>query len=287
MHSIRIASTQFDFCALKKPNDFWDRCEDLTAKAARQDAKVIVFPEYFVMPWLLAQENQKWPQALEGFFDHGEEFHKEMKALAQGLHLMIVAGSVPIRQQQDLLSRSFVYFPDGRRVQQDKKHLTRSEREDWGILSGANSATIFDYEGARWSIIVGNDIEFAASVQDSLREDADFILVPSSAEDSHGSWRIRHCAQARAVETQCGVIVSAAVGGDPSHVELQKRYGQAGFFTPCDLSMPEGGVLGLGELNKENVHIAEYDLVSLHRLRIEGTLLNRKEHLRHSALDLR
>ncbi|MBX2987800.1 MAG: hypothetical protein KF802_07870 [Bdellovibrionaceae bacterium] len=279
MNALRVAATQFDLKALHRPEDFWDRCEVLAAQAARDNAKMIVFPEYFTLSWLIAHEGPVFEKALEGFAAHEDEFHRELKALSNGLHMGITAGTAPVRVGDHIVNRCHVFLPDGRLFTQDKQRMTAVELNEWSIAPGDGQTAIFDFEGARWGLAIGEDVEFPSLTAPLLDHDVDFILVPSRAEDLHSYWRVRHCSQARAVEGQCGVVMSSIVGGDKRHPEILKHHGRAGFFTPCDQNMPQEGVLGLGELNKENIHVAQYDLLAIHQIRAVGATAARQENL--------
>lgn len=274
---IKVASTQFDLKGLKDPQEFWDRVERLAKSASGQGAKLLQFPEYFALSWMLSHHGQKFSAALDGFSKLAAEFDKHFFELAKTYDMAIVAGSVPVVEGGRRVNRSFVYFPDGKRLFQDKLNMTRFESEEWSVAKGQPQIGVFEWQGVRWGIAICYDVEFPEYVRELVQKDVDIIIVPSCTDDVHGYWRVRHCAEARGVESQSYVVMSSIVGGDPHHPEINVHHGAAGFFTPCDVGFPEGGILRVGDLNQENVHVAELDIDALVKVRANGTVLNRRD----------
>ncbi len=278
MPKLKVSSTQFDLRPLKEPDEFWQRVESLIRKAGDQDSQLILFPEYFVLSWLLSLTNQNFQAALEKFDDVRPEFHDRFTSYAQQFQTIIVAGSVPFPLRSRRVNRSFTYLPDGRRFEQDKQNMTRLEDEQWLIHGGHHNIRFWEWKSAGLGVAICYDIEFPAYTRELTKKDVDVILVPSCTTDIHGYWRVRHCAQARAVESQTYVVVSSLVGGHPNIPGLQSLYGRAGFYTPCDTDFPEEGVLGLGNLNQEDVHTHLLDVALLNKVREQGTVLNRRDN---------
>jgi predicted amidohydrolase len=277
MGTLKVSATQFDVRKVEKVDDFWLRVEALIKKAAGEDSNLILFPEYFTVPWLLALNGQDFTKAINGFDDVKGDFHSRMQDLAKQYQLIIVAGSVPLMMRVRRVNRSFTYLPDGRKFEQDKQHMTRFESEKWDISAGQSQIRFWEWRGAGLATAVSYDIEFPAYTKELTKRDVDIILVPACTGDAHGYWRVRHCSQARAVESQTYVIMSSLIGGNEAILAQNKVYGRGGIFTPCDVDFPEEGVAGLGELNEEGVVTRTLDIKLLHRVREEGTVLNRRD----------
>jgi predicted amidohydrolase len=278
MSKMKIASTQFDLKAVSTPNEFWERVEKLARIAADAGAQVLQFPEYFSLSWLLARHGRTFSSALDGFTGAvAEEFHRKFKELTQRHQMVILAGTVPVIHEGRRVNRAFTYLPKGERIFQDKYNMTRFENEEWSVAAGVKEVSSFEWQGVKFGVAICYDVEFPEYVRTLVKKDIDVILVPSCTDDVHGYWRVRHCAEARAVESQSYVIMSSIVGGDLKHPEIGSHYGAAGFFTPCDVGFPEGGMLGSGTLNKEDVHVFELDFEKLKKIRVNGTVLNRRD----------
>lgn len=278
MAKIKVSSTQFDLKRLNAPEEFWQRVEKLCQQAAGEGSQILQFPEYFSLSWLLSLNGQDFTKALNGFPSAEVEFHRRFKEISKKLNMVIVAGSVPTIWRERRVNRSFIYMPDGRQFEQDKQNMTRFEDEEWSVTKGQPAFKIFEWKGATIGVAICYDVEFPDYAKELNSLDVDLILVPSCTDDVHGYWRVRHCAQARAVEGQVYVVMSSIVGGDPKHPEIDAHYGRAGFFTPCDKDFPERGVLGEGALNQEGVHTETLDFALIEKVRQHGTVLNRRDN---------
>ncbi len=277
MPTLRVSATQFELRPIKETEEFWSRVEVLIKKASSEDSQLILFPEYFSLPWLMSFTNQNFTEALDKFDDVKADFHGRFEAFSKQYQMIIVAGSSPVFMRVRRVNRSFIYLPDGRRFEQDKQNMTRFEDEQWKISAGHPNIRFWEWKGAGLGVAVNYDIEFPGYTRELTKKDADLILVPSCTADVHGYWRVRHCAQARAVESQTYVIMSSLVGSELKLPQLPTVYGRAGIFTPCDTLFPEEGVLGLGTINKEGVITHPLDIGLLHKVRVEGTVLNRRD----------
>lgn len=277
MGLLKVSATQFDVRPIPNPEDFWSRVENLVKQAAAEDSALILFPEYFTMPWLLSMNEQRFEKALDGFDDVKGDFHSRFQEMAKQYQLIIVAGSVPLMMRVRRVNRSFTYLPDGRKFEQDKQHMTRFESEKWNISGGHPNIRFWEWRGAGLGTAISYDIEFPVYTKELTKKDVDIILVPACTGDAHGYWRVRHCAQARAVESQTYIIMSSLVGGNPHILNQNRVHGRGGIFTPCDVDFPEEGVAGLGALNEEGVITRTLDIKLLHKVREQGTVLNRRD----------
>lgn len=277
MASIRISATQFDVRPVESADPYWDRVRALVQKAASQESQIILFPEYFTMPWVMCQSGQDFQKSLDAFEDLKPEFLSRFTEMAKQFQMIIVAGSIPVKMRVRRVNRSFTFLPDGRKFEQDKMHMTRFEEEAWGVSPGQSVIRFWEWRGAGVGVALSYDIEIPAYAKELTKKDADLILVPSSTADVHGYWRIRHCAQARAVESQNYVVMSSLIGSNSKLPMLSTCYGRGGIFTPCDVGFPDEGVLGLGALNEEGVVTQSLDVSLLHKVRVEGTVLNRRD----------
>lgn len=277
MGILNVSATQFDVRKIENPEEFWTRTEALVKQAASEDSQMIVFPEYFTIPWLLALNEQNFEKALDGFDDVKGDFHSRFQDMAKQYQTIIVAGSVPLMMRVRRVNRSFTYLPDGRKFEQDKQHMTRFEAEKWNISGGHPNIRFWEWRGAGLGTAVSYDIEFPVYTKELTKKDVDVIIVPACTGDAHGYWRVRHCSQARAVESQTYVIMSSLVGGNSAILDQNKVYGRGGIFTPCDIDFPEEGVAGLGTANEEGVITRALDIKLLHKVREQGTVLNRRD----------
>lgn len=274
-----VATTQFSLKGLKKEYEFWKRVRKLCEAAKSKKADAILFPEYFSLSLVLIGENGSMgfrqrllaSPAIESAFIH------EFRSISDQLDLLIVAGTIPHVEGPSILNRSWIFVPGEAPLFQDKVNMTRFESEEWKIGPGKPSLQLFRHAGALCAVATCYDVEFPHYCAAAAQSRVDVLFVPSCTDDVHGYWRVRHCAQARAVENQCFVVMSSVVDGNPEYPEIAEHYGQGGIYSPCDTGFPEQGILKTGSKNREGLTIAKLDLAAIQRIRKNGTVLNLRD----------
>src|SRR5690554_7113777 len=64
-------------------------------------------------------------------------------------------------------------------------------------------------------------------------------------------FRSRHCAQARAIENECYVVITGSVGNLPKVENLDVQYAQSSVFSPSDFAFPHDAVMAETTPNTE------------------------------------
>jgi len=85
---------------------------------------------------------------------------------------------------------------------------------------------------------------------------------------------VRYCAQARAVENQCFVVMSGNVGNLLGVENMDVQYAQSCILTPCDFPFARDGIAAEASENIETLTIADVNLADLTWARAEGTVRN-------------
>lgn len=277
MPTLRVSATQYSAEPISSPNEFWDKVESMVRTAAKEDSQLILFPEYFTLPWLLALNGHNFEKAMAGFPEVKPTFLNRFAEMAKQFQIMIAAGSAPMPLRTRRVNRAYVFLADGRLFEQDKQRLTRIEVEHWEMNPGTHNIKYWEWRSGALGVAMSYDIEIPAYTAELISKDVDTILVPSCTSDPQDYWRVRHCGQARAIESQSYVVMSCLVGKNEAIPFHNTFYGRAGFFTPCDLEFPEDGVLALGELNQEGLRTETLKIGHLHRVRTEGAAFNRRD----------
>ena len=101
---------------------------------------------------------------------------------------------------------------------------------------------------------------------------AEIIFVPFYTEEKKAYYRVRHCAQARAVENFIYVVMTGSVGNMRTQSGSFLNYSQAAILTPSDFSFPEKGIEGEADPNVEAVVVSELALSSLSQQRHVATV---------------
>ena len=131
-----------------------------------------------------------------------------------------------------------------------------------------------------------SDVEFPELPRLLAEQDMDVLIVPFWTDTKNSYLRVRHCAQARAIENECYVVVCGSVGNVPSIENLDIQYAQSSVFSPSDFAFPHDAVLSETTPNTEMVMFSDLDLNKLKLVRAEGAVTNLKDR-RLDLYDLR
>ncbi|MGX2039798.1 carbon-nitrogen hydrolase family protein [Methylocaldum sp. MU1018] len=276
----RLAAAQYDIGFLKSWDDYSAKIARWVADAARNGARMLLFPEYFSME-LASLFPEEVYKSLSGQLSEMQtllpDFVMLFSDMAEQHGVHIVAGSFPVRLSGgNYRNRSFLFRPDGTTDHQDKLQMTRFENEHWLITGGEEIKTL-DTEFGRIGINICYDSEFPMIARKQVEAGADLILVPSCTDTLAGYHRVRIGCQARALENQCYVVQSPTVGQAPWSEAVDVNIGASGIYTPVDYGYPDNGVLAIGELNQAQWVYAEIDLGSIAHIRQTGQVFNYRD----------
>ena len=91
------------------------------------------------------------------------------------------------------------------------------------------------------------------------------LFVPFLTDTQTAYSRVRHCAQARAIENECYVAIAGSVGNLPRVKNMDIQYAQSAVLTPCDFAFPNTGVKSEATPNTEMILVTDVDLSILDR----------------------
>ncbi|KHE90240.1 MAG: hypothetical protein SCABRO_04030 [Candidatus Scalindua brodae] len=100
------------------------------------------------------------------------------------------------------------------------------------------------------------------------------MLVPYWTDTKNAYLRVRRCAQARAIENECYVVITGSVGNLPKVVNMDIQYSQSAIFTPSDFAFPHDAVAAEATPNTEMTLLADLDLNLLKEIRNHGSVRN-------------
>jgi predicted amidohydrolase len=67
------------------------------------------------------------------------------------------------------------------------------------------------------------------------------LFVPFLTDTQNGYTRVKHCAQARAIENECYVAIAGCVGNLPKVNNMDIQYA-SGCLYPSDFAFPSNGI---------------------------------------------
>lgn len=271
-----ISVVQYAIGPLNSKEEFWRQVAQHMKQAMDDGSKLIVFPEYLTGTLLALSPVLNHLEACQFIDSFTDEYISTFQALSKETGITIQAGTHIKKQGDGFVNAAFLFFPDGRYVQQNKVHLTPEERARWNLIPG-DSFSVQDTEVGRVGILTCYDIEFPESARAVADMGADIILCPSFTDAAHGYHRLRFCSQARAVENQVFVALSGLVGYLPHIPQIDSGYCQAGIFAPCDYPFPAEGTLALGETNESLIVTGKIDMEMLKENRERGQVFPSKD----------
>ena len=158
----------------------------------------------------------------------------------------------------------------------EKVHVTQDEIKSWG-LSGGKMVQTFDTDCAKIGILICYDVEFPELSRIMADQGMQILFVPFLTDTQNGYSRVRVCAQARAIENECFVVIAGSVGNLPRVHNMDIQYAQSGVFTPCDFAFPTDGKRAEATPNTEMILVSDVDLDLLSALHTYGSVRNLKD----------
>ncbi|WP_040405289.1 bifunctional GNAT family N-acetyltransferase/carbon-nitrogen hydrolase family protein [Ectothiorhodospira sp. PHS-1] len=270
---VRVGAVQWQMRPLKSLDELLQQVEYFVDAVSGYQADVVLFPEFFNGP-LMGQFNQdNTAEAVRHLADYTDTLRQEMVNLALAYNINIIAGSMPEYDGRELRNVSYLCRRDGSWDKQYKLHITPDERSYWG-LKGGDEVRIFETDFGKIGILICYDVEFPELPRLLADQGLQILFVPFWTDTKNAYLRVRRCAQARAIENECYVVISGSVGNLPKVENMDMQYSQAAVFTPSDFAFPHDAVAAEATPNTEMTLIADLDLDNLKELRTHGAVRN-------------
>jgi predicted amidohydrolase len=285
--NVKIATAQYDISFLSIWREYEEKSERWVTEAVKQDAKILLFPEYASMELasLFGQAiYSSLSKQIAAMQSVRADYIDLFKSLASHNHCLIQSGSFPVEIEPGVYrNRAYLFMPDGTVDFQDKLMMTRFENEQW-FIKGGKELKCFDTEYGKIAINICYDSEFPLLARRQVEMGANLILVPSCTDTLAGYHRVKIGCQARALENQCYVAQACLVGNAPWSEAVDVNIGAAGIYTPVDRGFPDNGILVAGELNAVQWVMAEVSLTSCEIVREQGQVFNFRDWPLQNAL---
>lgn len=274
---VRVGLVQWEM----RPTPDWAAFFQSTAHQVRalanQGARFVLFPEYFAVPLVaLAPADADEKEQLHWLAQQAGVIKDHFRDLAQQYETYIVAGSTLAFDQGELRNVCYFCHPNGHVDEYHKLHLTPWEAGYWGVQPGQTPG-LFDTEFGKIAICICYDVEFPELARLYALEGAQILFVPFSTDSEQGYYRVRHCAQARAIENECYVALAGCVGNLPQITHIEYQFGQSAVLTPSDYGFPPRGNQLEAPINLSAGLIAELDLSALEHVRLHGSVRNLRD----------
>ncbi|MDA9004053.1 carbon-nitrogen hydrolase family protein, partial [bacterium] len=235
-----------------------------------------LFPEFFNAPLMALTEQGHAAHAIQLLASYTDQFINAMSNMAVSYNINIISGSMPVIEDGKVFNVAFLCRRDGTVESQKKIHITPHERSAW-VIEGGDHVQTFDTDAGKIGILICYDVEFPELSRLLANEGLEILFVPFWTDTKNGYLRVRHCAQARAIENECVVAIAGSVGNLPSVDHLDIQYAQSAIFSPSDFLFPQDAIMAETTPNTEMVLFADIEMNYLKTLHNEGSVTNLKD----------
>ena len=282
---IRLGLIQWQMRNYKNLDDLMQQAEFFIDSVSGYRSDFALFPEFFNAPLMAENNHLKESDAIRELANHTSEIVQKFSELAISYNINIITGSMPEIKDDLLYNVGYLCKRDGTTERYEKLHVTPDEAKIWGMQGGSELRT-FDTDCGKIGILICYDTEFPELSRLLADEGMDILFVPFLTDTQNGYSRVRHCAQARAIENECYVAIAGSVGNLPKVNNMDIQYAQSMVFTPCDFSFPANGIKAEATPNTEMILIADVDIDLLRELNQFGSVKNLRDR-RKDLFELR
>jgi predicted amidohydrolase/ribosomal protein S18 acetylase RimI-like enzyme len=272
---VRVAAVQWQMRPAATFDVFRTHLKYYIDVVSGYNADFVLLPEYFNASLM----SQFYPHAssdaegIRSLADYTEKIREYITDLAISHNINIIAGSMPCYSDHTLRNVCFLCRRDGTWDAQYKLHPTPEEELHWG-LKGGDELKLFETDEAKIGILVCYDAQFPELSRLLTEWGMQILFIPYLTDTRSSYLRVRHCAQARAIENECYVVTTGSMGNIPNLGYVDIHYSQSAIFTPSDFAFPHDAVKAEATPNTETTLIADLDLGLLKELRFQGSVQN-------------
>ena len=271
--AVRVGCVQWQMRRVSSVDEMIDQLEFFVDAVAGYNSDFCLFPEFFNGP-LMAESNKLSPaEAIRHLSNYTEKLREAMVKLALSYNINIIAGSMPEKVEDKIYNTSYLCRRDGTWDFQRKLHITPDEKAYWG-LKGGDKLKIFDSDAGKIGILICYDVEFPELSRILSEKGLQILFVPYWTDTKSGYLRVRRCAQARAIENECFVVMTGSVGNLPKVENMDIQYSQAAMFSPADFSFSHDAIISEATPNTEMTLVSDLNLDLLKDLRYQGSVRN-------------
>ncbi|MBD0830594.1 bifunctional GNAT family N-acetyltransferase/carbon-nitrogen hydrolase family protein [Aestuariibaculum sediminum] len=273
---VRLGLIQWQMRTYKDLDELMHQAEFFVDAVSGYRSDFALFPEFFNAPLMAENNHMSTPDAIRELAKHTSEIVQRFSKLAISYNINIITGSMPEMVNDKLYNVGYLCRRDGSMERYEKLHVTPDEAKVWGMVGG-NKLNTFETDCGKIGVLICYDSEFPELSRLLADEGMDILFVPFLTDTQNGYSRVRHCAQARAIENECYVAIAGSVGNLPKVENMDIQYAQSMVFTPCDFAFPTNGIKAEATPNTEMILIADVDIDLLRELNQFGSVKNLKD----------
>ena len=274
--TVRVGTVQWQMRLVSSLEELLKQVEYFVDTVSDYQCDFIVFPEFFNAPLMGLCPETSQTEAIRFLAGFTDEIRDAMSRMAVEYNANIITGSMPINEDGTIYNVSYLCHRSGKVDEQRKIHITPHEKNDW-VIRGGNQLQVFETDAGRVGILICYDVEFPELGRIMSEQGMEILFVPFWTDTKNSYLRVRHCAQARAIENECYVVIAGSVGNLPEVESLDVQYSQSAVLTPSDFPFPHDAVLSEATANTEMLLFSDLDMDKLRILHNEGSVRNLKD----------
>lgn len=273
---IRLGLVQWQMRPYKNFEELMQQAEYFIDAVSGYRSDFALFPEFFNAPLMAEHNHLSEKEAIWELAKHTDQIRDQFSGFAISYNINIITGSMPMVIDEKLYNVGFLCRRDGTIEQYTKIHVTPDEAKVWG-MTGGEAIQTFNTDCGKIGVVICYDVEFPELSRIMAQDGMNILFVPFLTDTQNGYSRVRHCAQARAIENECYVAISGSVGNLPKVKNMDIQFAQSVVFTPCDFSFPTNGIKAEATPNTEMILVADVDVDLLKELHQFGAVKNLKD----------
>lgn len=270
---VRLGLVQWQMRPYQSMNDLFEQVEYFVDAVSGYKADFALFPEFFNAPLMAKYNHLSEAEAIRKLAAYTEDARTRFTDLAISYNINIITGSMPMFKGDKLYNVGFLCRRNGTSESYEKLHITPDEAKFWGMVGGSK-IQVYETDCGPIGILICYDVEFPEVSRLLVEQGMKILFVPFLTDTQNGYSRVRHCAQARAIENECYVAIAGAVGNLPRVHNMDIQFAQSAVFTPCDFSFPTNGIRAEATPNTEMILVSDLDLELLVELHTYGSVRN-------------
>ena len=273
---VRLGAVQWQMRTVKNYEELLEQVEFFVDTVSDYQSDFILFPEFFNAPLMAFSDKTSQTAAIRHLAEYTHRLRDDMARMAVEYNANIITGSMPLAEGDKLYNVSYLCHRSGRVDEQRKIHITPHEAYDW-VIVGGDKVQVFDTDAGKVGILICYDVEFPELSRIMAEQGLKILFVPFWTDTKNSYLRVRHCAQARAIENECYVVIAGSVGNLPEVESLDVQYSQSAVLSPSDFAFPHDAVMAETTPNTEMIMFSDMDLEKLKLVRNEGSVTNLKD----------
>lgn len=270
---VRLGLVQWQMRHYANLEHFYEQMEFFVDAVSSYQSDFLLFPEFFNAPLMAQFNDMNEAQAIRKLAEFTLPIREKCSQYSVSYNVNIITGSMPLVEDGNLMNVGYLCRRDGTVERYEKLHITPGEAASWGMVGGT-SLKSFETDAGRIGVLICYDVEFPEVARLLADEGIQILFVPFMTDTQNGYTRVRHCAQARAIENECYVAIAGCVGNLPRVHNMDIQYAQSAVLTPSDFSFPTSGIKSEATPNTEMTLIADVDFEVLQELHSHGSVRN-------------